>query len=563
MKSVTGMTWKVESVPERLILKIKQDFNISYLLSKIFAAKKYTDEEIYNSLNNNISLEINYKNEDFKKASLFLLESLKKKEKILIFGDYDVDGYSSTYLLYDFIKHMKIDCDYYIPDRISDGYGPNIKLLKKLIKKKNYKLVFFVDCGTNSFEEINYLEMNGIKTVVIDHHQLQKKILLKNTVIINPLKINPKNKFSYFCATTLVYFFLKYMYAILNKKIYIDFNKYLFFSSIGTICDQMPLRNINKLLVKNSLKNFSVFKLNSFQKILDMKKKITSSEIAFLLGPLFNSPSRLGQKDLVIKLLIETNKDNILNISNKLFDLNEKRKKIQNKLFKTLNEKIIIEDNKVIFVYEKNINEGLMGIVAANFVELYNKPCFVLTNSNNYIKSSCRSIDGYDVGDILKHALNKKLILRGGGHSMAGGCVFHKNNFSEFKNYLNNIYKKKFTKTNIFKNYVSEQSIPSLKSFAKYELDILEPFGNNNLNPLFLIKKNQIIKFKILKSSHIQVIVKNNFTTLSCYAFNAVDTKLGNALMNYKKKIDLIVQINNNNVRKNSDFNLIIKDAIV
>ncbi len=562
MKSVTGMTWKMESVPERLILKKKQDFDVSFILSKIFLIKKYTDDEIYSSLNKEISSEINYIDNDFKKASLFLTESLKKKEKILIFGDYDVDGFSSTYLLYDFIKNMDIDCDYYIPDRFYDGYGPNKKLLQKLISKKNYKLVFFVDCGTNSTEEIDYLEKKDIKTIIIDHHQIQKEFIYKNTVIINPLKKNLKKNSYYLCATTLVYFFLKYINNLLKNKKDIDFNKYLFFSAIGTICDQMPLRNINKRLVKKALKNFNIAKFANLQKILNLKKKITSSEIAFLLGPIFNSSSRLGQKDLVIKLLLERNKNNINKISKKLIELNEKRKKIQKSLFKILYKKVNVKDNEIVFIYEKNINEGLLGIIAANFVELYNKPCFVLTNSNNHIKSSCRSINGYDVGNILNQALNKKIISKGGGHSMAGGCIFNKNKLAELQQFLNNIYEKNFLKIENFKYYVSEQSINSLRLFAKYELHILEPFGNDNLNPSFLIKKNQILKFKILKNTHIQVIIKNNSTTSIAYAFNAVETKLGDILMNYKNKIDLIVQINNKIIQKNSDFNLIIKDAI-
>ncbi len=562
MKSVTGMTWKMESVPERLILKKKQDFDVSFILSKIFLIKKYTDDEIYSSLNKEISSEINYIDNDFKKASLFLTESFKKKEKILIFGDYDVDGFSSTYLLYDFIKNMDIDCDYYIPDRFYDGYGPNKKLLQKLISKKNYKLVFFVDCGTNSTEEIDYLEKKDIKTIIIDHHQIQKEFIYKNTVIINPLKKNLKKNSYYLCATTLVYFFLKYINNLLKNKKDIDFNKYLFFSAIGTICDQMPLRNINKRLVKKALKNFNIAKFANLQKILNLKKKITSSEIAFLLGPIFNSSSRLGQKDLVIKLLLERNKNNINKISKKLIELNEKRKKIQKSLFKILYKKVNVKDNEIVFIYEKNINEGLLGIIAANFVELYNKPCFVLTNSNNHIKSSCRSINGYDVGNILNQALNKKIISKGGGHSMAGGCIFNKNKLAELQQFLNNIYEKNFLKIENFKYYVSEQSINSLRLFAKYELHKLEPFGNDNLNPSFLIKKNQILKFKILKNTHIQVIIKNNSTTSIAYAFNAVETKLGDILMNYKNKIDLIVQINNKIIQKNSDFNLIIKDAI-
>ena len=133
MKSINGINWKSNNIPERLILKKKQSFNISYLLSKIFLDKKYSDEEIYNSINNNHGKKLIYHNQDFEYASNFVIDCIKNNKRILIFGDYDVDGYSSTYLLYDFFGNFKVNCDYYVPDRFSDGYGPN-KLLLKLIR---------------------------------------------------------------------------------------------------------------------------------------------------------------------------------------------------------------------------------------------------------------------------------------------------------------------------------------------------------------------------------------------------------------------------------------------
>tara|TARA_B100001123_G_C15304460_1_gene1022138 strand:+ start:1012 stop:2706 length:1695 start_codon:yes stop_codon:yes gene_type:complete len=563
MKSVSGMTWKIVSIPERLIIKKKQDFNTSYLLSKILLEKKYSNEEIYNSLNNDQLNNLTYFNEDFVNAGNIFQECIKNNKKILIFGDYDVDGYSSTYLLYDFITKLNVKCDFYIPDRFKDGYGPNKNLLNKLIDKNKYSLVFFVDCASNSSEEIKYLEKNGLKIIIIDHHQIYNKNNYKNTVIINPLKNYSENQFSFFCSTTLVYFFINYLCRNIKKKIKVDFNKYLFFSAVATICDQMPLRKINKKIVKNGLKNYNFSNFPNFKRILKLKKKISSTDIGFNLGPMLNSPSRLGYSDLPIKLLIETNNNNINKFSDKLINLNEKRKNIQNETFKLLNNNTEIIKNEVIFKYESNINEGLLGIIASNFVELYEKPSFVLTKSNDYIKCSARSIYGFDIGKIFYEALNRKIILKGGGHSMAGGCLVKNNKIFDFKNFLNNRFNKIFIKLETQKYYISEQSLESLRIFAKSELQKLEPFGNNNFNPFFLIKKNKIIKFKILKNLHLQLLIKNNLSkSCLCFVFNAVGTELGDMLMSYKKDIDFIVQINNKIIQKNSDFNLIIKDAI-
>jgi|TARA_B100000929_G_scaffold285432_1_gene269046 single-stranded-DNA-specific exonuclease len=563
MKSFSGMSWKMSSVPERLIQKNQQDYNISYLLSKIFLQRKYSDDEIYYSLNKKKVLNIEYKNNDLIKAADLLKKCINNKENILIFGDYDVDGYSSTYLLYDYIISLNATCEFYIPDRFKDGYGPNKQLLINLIRKKKYKLVIFVDCASNSSNELNILNEREIKTIVIDHHQIYEKNITKNTIIINPFKNFNNNQYSSFCATTLVYFFIKYTHNNFVKKIKFNDSKYLFFVALATICDQMPLRNLNRIIVKEGLSNFNLNEYYNFKRILNLKNKISSTDVGFNLGPLLNSAGRLGHSDLPIKLFIESNSMNINLISDKLINLNKKRKKIQTETFNLLNKKNHTEKDEVIFHYKNNINEGILGIIAANFVEIYGRPGFILTNSNNKIKCSSRSIHGFDIGILFHEALNKNIILKGGGHSMAGGCTLNKNKLDEFKNFINHKFKKYFKNYETNKYYINEQNLDSLRSFAKIDLQKLEPFGNNNINPIFLIKKNRIIKFKIINNLHLQVLIKNKYKkSCICFLFNSIGTKLGDFLMNYKKDIDLLVQINNKFIQKNSDFNLIIKDAI-
>ena len=282
MKSFNGINWKLNNIPDRLILKNKQKFDISYLLSKIFLDKKYTDEEIYSSVNKLQKKKISYQNKDFINACNFIIECIKYNKKILIFGDYDVDGYSSTYLLYDYFTNIKIKCDYYVPDRLINGYGPNLFLLKKIISKKNYELIIFVDCGSNSFDEIDFLEKSGVKTIIIDHHKIHEVKNYKNTVIINPLKDSSFKEYSIFCATTLVYFFIKYLVNILNTHKKVNLSKYLFFAAIATICDQMPLRGLNKTIVTDGFTNFDINKFNNLNKLIKIKNKLTSTDVGFI-----------------------------------------------------------------------------------------------------------------------------------------------------------------------------------------------------------------------------------------------------------------------------------------
>ena len=465
--------------------------------------------------------------------------------------------------MYDYFKNQNIDCNYYIPDRLIDGYGPNKLLLKKLIKNNNYGLIIFVDCGTNSINEIKYLEYKGLSVIVIDHHQIHDHKKFKKSIIINPLKNSLFKDSNLFCATSLVYFFIKYLIKIFKTKKKIDLNKYLFFVAMATICDQMPLRHLNKSIVINGLQNFSWNNFINLKKLIKVNHKLRTSDISFTLGPILNSASRLGYPNLPFRFLIE-NKNTIINKTiKKLLMLNEKRKKIQNKNIDLLNINEDENKNKIIFKFKENINEGLLGIIAAKFVEFYNKPSFILTNSGNVIKCSSRSINGYDIGNIFYLAAKKNIIIRGGGHSMAGGCTLKKDRLNDFKNFLNLYYIKKF---NIFENikfYISEQKLDSLLKFAKQDLQYLEPLGNNNTSPLFFLRSNKIIKIKIINDLHLQLIIKNkNNKSCVCFAFHSIGTKLGHLLMNYKNEIDLIVQINNKFIQKNSDFNLIIKDAI-
>ena len=202
-------------------------------------------------------------------------------------------------------------------------------------------------------------------------------------------------------CNSLGLFFIKYLVNIFEIKVKIDFDKYLFFSAIATICDQMPMRGFNKMILNNGITNLNFKMFKNLNHIINLKRKITSTDIAFFLGPVLNSAGRLGYSDLPIKLLTEKKITNIDRISKKLIKLNDKRKIIQSRTIKLLKDNFSEIKNEVVFKYKENINEGLLGIIAANFVEIYNKPSFVLTNSGNFIKCSSRSIYGFDIGNFF------------------------------------------------------------------------------------------------------------------------------------------------------------------
>ena len=250
MISVSGKKWVEKKISKNSIEKIKQDFDFSEIVSKLIISRNFDNNEIY-SIQNPSTIQNEFKNNrDFINASLLLEKSINKKELICIFGDYDVDGSAATSLLAKFFDYIKHPYFFYIPDRERDGYGPSKSVFEKLILKKP-KLIIMVDCGSTSNQSIAYLNNEKIKSIIIDHHEINKPYPKAN-VIINPKKnINNQTK-DYYCATTLTYFFLE----ILIQKIKSSFvlSNYLIYVLLALVCDVMPLRKINRYIALNLIK---------------------------------------------------------------------------------------------------------------------------------------------------------------------------------------------------------------------------------------------------------------------------------------------------------------------
>lgn len=563
MKSISGKKWSEYKIHQRLIDKTSQDYGFSPILSKIMIERNFSKNEIL-SINNKELFNSNFRHIlDFQKTSSIIENSLIDNERILVFGDYDVDGSCSTALLINFFKSINQTCDFYIPNRINDGYGPNINLLKRIIKN-NYKLIIFVDCGSNSIEEIDFLNQKKIKTIIIDHHQIQGKIP-NSSSMINPLKNNGYNNLDYLCSTSLTFFLVKNI--LLRKKIKSSFNinDYLFFVSLATVADVMPMRKINRSLCHIGLDTFSRKKIKYFNSILDFYKinrKLDIEDLSFLLCPILNSGGRLNDSKLSTTLLTTQNERLIETISNKLIKLNERRKKIEKIFINDIVNKFKDIKGEVIFIFNPSINEGIIGILAAKLTEKFNKPSFVITQSNNYLKGSCRSILNFDLGTILYKARLNKLVLKGGGHKMAGGFMLKKENLNKLKFFLN----KQFKKKNIINElkYTSEQSLNSVNKFMCNEISKLKPFGNDNQSPIFLFKKLKVIKSKIINERHIMVVFSDSGKkTIEAISFNSLNTTMGHCLIFFKKKINVIANLKENFFNNKKKMQLVVHDIII
>ena len=426
MISISGKKWEEKKTNKNSIEKLKQDYNFSDILSKLVISRRFDQTEL-NSIDNHLDLNnVFLKNSDFEKSIELVSNSINNQENICILGDYDVDGSAATSLFVRFFETIKQPFFFYIPDREKDGYGATKKLFKKLILNKP-QLIIMVDCGSTSNEAIDFLNENKIKSLVIDHHEINKPYP-KASVIINPKKDTGYIEYDYLCATTLVYFFLD----MLSQKIKSSFklSNYLIYVLLATVCDVMPLRKLNRLIALTALKNFDIRKniaINELFNLNDKKSKLNINDLGYLIGPILNAGGRLGKSSYASELLSSNDLD-IVNIrSNELIKLNNKRKEIETLILDEINfQTIENENNDVIIYYNSNINEGLIGIIAARLKDYFNKPSIVITNSNELLKGSARSVYDYNIGRTIKNSLDNDLILGGGGHNMAAGFTLKK-----------------------------------------------------------------------------------------------------------------------------------------
>ena len=564
MISVSGKKWEQKKINQNIVDKLKQEYNFSEILSRLIISRKFDNDEIATI---NADLDLNnvfLNNKDFSQSINLVVNSINNNEKICILGDYDVDGSAATSLFIKFFEDINHPFFYYIPDREKDGYGATKKLFKKLILEKP-KLIIMVDCGSTSNEAIDFLNDNEIKSLIIDHHEINKPFPNANS-IINPKKDNGYREYDYLCATSLSYFFLD----LLIKKIETEINisDYLIYVLLATVCDVMPLRKLNRLIALNALKNFDVTKnlpLNTLFRLNEKKNKIDINDLGYLIGPILNAGGRLGKSQYATELL-SSNNDLVVNDRCKsLIKLNDKRKEIESLILEEIDFKKIEKENKdVIIYYNPNINEGLIGIIAARLKDYFNKPSFVITASNELLKGSARSIYNYNIGRLIKNSLDKNIIINGGGHNMAAGFTLDKVNLKDFENYiLEDFLKSNISHDNIF-SYESEVSSLALNQDFYEDLKKLEPFGTGNPVPTFMLRDLRIIKPIVLNNKHISVILKSKTGLLiKSISFNSINTKIGEHLINYKDTLNIIGQINENLWNNKKTLQLTIRDLIL
>ena len=335
--------------------------------------------------------------------------------------------------------------------------------------------------------------------------------------------------------------------------------------ALATIADVMPLRKNNRFFLQQTIKNFDLNNNLVFKKIFQIKKikkKLDYSDLAFLIAPMFNSAGRINDANIIVKLLTSNNEDQIEKIVNKIDNLNERRKDIQNIFLNNIDLNEYMLEKGIIFIDNKDIHEGIIGIIASKIKELFNKPCIVFSKSNLTYKGSARSLHDFNIGNLIKTCIDKNIVISGGGHNLAAGLSIKKENINKLKQFLNHQY---IGNKSIKKNsYVSKISFNSLNLKFLDEISKLEPFGNLNEKPLFLVENIEIINSSIINNNFITLYLKHSSKRLiKAISFNPIKSKISDYLLNYVKPVNLILKIDKNNWNNKTNIQIEIVDIII
>jgi single-stranded-DNA-specific exonuclease len=364
----------------------------------------------------------------------------------------------------------------------------------------------------------------------------------------------------------LTYFFIEII--IQKTKSNFKISNFLIYVLLATVCDVMPLRKINRIIAHNTIDNFNIknnVALNYIFEQYNLKKKLTIDDLGFLIGPIINAGGRLNNSNYGVELLSTDNDEIIKDRAQKLIELNNKRKIIEQNILDEIDfEKIKNENKEVIIYYKNNLNEGIIGIIASRLKDYFNKPSIVITKSNDKLKASARSTSSYNIGYLIKSLIDNKIILSGGGHNMAAGFTLKKENIKHLDNFIQNDYLKRNSNQDSLNQFDFQISSSAINNKLIKDINKLKPFGNYNFSPIFLIKNLKVIKHNVIKNKHLSVVLKpDTGVSIKGICFNCLKTNIGYLLLSYKKKINIIAEINENIWNNKKSIQLNIKDLIL
>mgnify|MGYP004461568889 CR=1 FL=1 len=554
--------WQIYETDEAKINRISQKYNLNKLLLSIIINRNIREEDIEVFLNpTRNNFHDPFLMPDMEIAVERIIKAINNKEKIIIYGDYDVDGITSITVLKSFFEDRGIKVDQYIPNRLAEGYGLNKPAIDE-IAKNNYNLMITVDCGISGIEEIEYANSLGLEIIVTDHHEVGDK--LPNAIAV----VDAKRKDNQYPCRDLagVGVVFKLIQAIgiklgLEEKEYL---KYLDIVCVGTISDIVPLVDENRVIAKLGLMLVKQTKNMGLKSLLISSgyKNIDSNTISFGVAPRINACGRMGHADEALKLFLSKDIYEVNELTKKLNDYNSLRQEKEKAIYKdAINQ---IETNKLneknaIIIAGENWHHGVIGIVSSKITELYFKPSILLCYEDDLAKGSGRSIPGFDLHEALMKC--QSTIEKFGGHSMAVGITIKRDKFEKFKKEFEEVATEaKIDEIIPIINIDAKINLSEINKEMVASLKQLEPFGEGNKTPIFAFKNLKIDSIRALsEGKHIKMTLKDGNVIINAIGFN-----LGYLADEYRigDKIDVVGTLEINSFNGVDNLQINIKDVM-
>ena len=556
--------WHLKEIDSLTIEKLNSELNITSLFSRLLInrgvlcqkdAKDFFLPTLEKLPNPNLMYGI-------KKSVERIIQAVGKNEKIVIYGDFDCDGITSTAILYNFLFSIGADVKAYNPDRLEEGYGINFDSIDKLVSE-GYKLFITTDCGISENQVIEDSKKFSIDFIITDHHTIPEK-LPDAYSIINPKLKDCKYPFKEICAAGVVFNLIVALRSSLrengffNDKIEPNLARYLDLVSIGTVADSMPIIGVNRIFVFNGLKEIKNTSRKGLKHLISkQKEKFSIRDISFDIAPKINAAGRVGKASNAVSLLTSDDDVEVERLAGIIQSNNQVRQQIQEKVFNEAEKLAEIKlqkdpDKSSLVLFSQDWHPGVLGIIASRIVKKYGLPCVILSSKDSIAKGSLRTANELNLYRVLEQCSN--ILIQFGGHSAAAGVTIYEDKIKEFEN--------KFE--SIISNYDFEAGEPlqidSLVKFSEINIDLIsdiekmEPFGKGNPYPIFVSKNVKIESKRVLKDKHLEMYLNQDNFKMRAIWFNF------NKSSSDMENIDIVFTLQRDSFRGNNNINLNILD---
>ena len=578
-KSVKNKKWTHATFDSREALNITQKTGLPYVLAQILSSRNIDIHNVSNFLEPKLKdlLPDPFHLLDMDKAVITVAKAIANGKKIAVFGDYDVDGATSSALLKRYFDCIGVNIEIYIPDRILEGYGPNIDAFQTL-KNKGVDLIITVDCGTTSYEPIAFAKQLGIDLLVIDHH-IGDASLPEALAVVNPNRADEISDFKYLAAVGVSFLLIVALTKHLKTEGYFqkiqepNLLHFLDLVALGTVCDQVQLTGLNRAMVRQGLKvinNSQNIGLRALIEVAGITSAVSVYHLGFVLGPRINAGGRVGQSSLGAELLSCSNYARAVEIAKQLSGYNEERKAIELLVLEqaTLQAEKAAKIDPIIFVIGEDWHPGVIGIIASRLKDKFNKPTAVISLVDGVGKASCRSITGIDFGAAVISAKSNGLLVGGGGHAMAAGFTVNSDKITELKEFFYQKFKQSYKElsTNVLNHFDAYLTLNSTDIALINLIEKLGPFGSGNYQPRFMVSGVNIIKADIVGRDHVSCILSDGSSNykIKAMAFRAIDNPLSEVLLSKQRfGLTLIVSLTINCWNGKETPEMVIQDLIV